>query len=118
LHRGYLAVLEARLVGGVGPTGSRAAAATSGPPSLDQTHAIDFATLRAHIAEAEAAGPGGGAGPLPSGDVPSGLEPFIARVANLRSGDVTRIRHGLHGALIGPDELPHVVPLLERDELS
>jgi len=127
LHRGYVRVLETRLVRDADHFGGGAAAA-AGPPSLDQTHTIDLATLRAHMAAVEATmAAEGKAGttdsgtdplPLPLEGVPPAMEPFVTRVLLLHSDDPARIRQGLHGELVGPDILPHVVPLLARDELS
>lgn len=125
LHRGYVRVLETRLVRDADHLGAGGAAAVAGPPSLDQTHTIDLATLRAHMAAAEAAAgqeghaaDGESSAPSLGDAVPPELAPFVTRVALLRSGDPARIRQGLHSDLVGPDVLPHLVPLLERDELS
>ncbi len=63
--------------------------------------------------------------PAPTPDDPAALnqsasvqDPVIARIAELRSHDVERVRKALTGAPITLELVPHVIPLLAWDEVA
>lgn len=61
-----------------------------------------------------------GAPQLPTpGEIPAELQGFIGRVVDLRSGDAERIRRALgRDGPLDKELVPHVVPLLGRDEVA
>jgi hypothetical protein len=97
LHRGYIVSLEESL--------------RAGKVRLDPEDVVDSTTLftlaQMHLA----------AGPVPR-TPPTAADPLLRRIAELRSGDATRIRAALgDGEALEVELVPHLVPLLGRNDV-
>jgi len=115
LHRGYVSALEESL--------------RAGKVRLDKEDVVD-STTRLTLAETQlslglaarpqqAVSPGAGAaeaGGTAQKQAPA--DPLLQRIADLRSGDATRVRRAIRGPH-APDTavVPHLVPLLARNDL-
>jgi hypothetical protein len=79
---------------------------------------IDLQPVRKTAATTDPRGAGSTATPTPSPDTAAGADPYLQRIADLRSGDANRVRLVLADRdAVGPDLAQHIVPLLAWDEV-
>lgn len=122
LRRGYVDTLESSLIHGA-ETAKPAvmaelsdSASLSATTSFDESQVIDTHTLAKALAEIGVTSPSSLAA---EGRIDPELQRMLDTIAHLRSGNPGRIRAALAEAgKPGPELVPHLLPLLERDDLA
>ena len=112
LHRGYVGALEESLL-------SKASPSAVAVPGLSPVDAMDTGLFLLSVASAPSVAEGGRAERQQTEPRPRHVDPLVASTADLRSGDVARIRRVLEPATpLDPLLAPHVIRLLAWDEVS
>lgn len=99
-----------RAVGGQRPAGHA--------PVLGAADALDTGLFLLAPAARKAPPTASSGAPKAGGAVPPGLDPAFARIAELRSGDATRVRQALNRSPLDRHEAAHAIALLAWDEVS
>jgi ATP:ADP antiporter, AAA family len=103
LHRGYVATLEQRLR-------ERAV-------DIDVTGLVDRTTMSVLMSVGVPAMVPPPVAPIPAPDAPP-ADPVAGRIADLRSGDIERVRRALANGPLPAPVLPHAIALLAWDEAA
>ncbi len=113
LHRGYVGALEESLL-------SKASPSAVAVPHLSAVDAMDTGLFLFSVASTPiVAGARPSTRPQQTEARPQPVDPLVARTADLRSGDVTRVRRVLDAATpLDPLLAPHVIRLLAWDDVS